>query len=95
MQPDQIAGYTYRAENACPYCTIGALPTGDGDVFDGWKDCSVPPMSAEENLSELAAAFGIDRMDERTFDSGDFPKVIFASMVEDGERCTMCGTPLI
>ena len=29
-----------------------------------------------------------DRTDESSFDSGEFPKVIFASMVEDGEFFT-------
>lgn len=94
MKGDAIVGYTYRAENLCPSCTIGALPTGPDEAFDGWRDVSNPPMSAEENLAGIAEAFGIDRTDERSFDSGDFPKVIFASSVEDDERCMTCDEPL-
>lgn len=88
-----IVGYTYRAELLCPACTIRALPTGEGEQFDGWKDVSTPPMSAEENLTELAAAFGIDRFDEATYDSDEFPKVAFRDMV-DGDTCGNCGEDL-
>lgn len=88
-----IAGYTYRAENLCPACTIKALPTGEGEAFDGWADAT-GCMTAEENLSELAAAFGIDRMDESSYDSGDFPKVVFSDQLEDDETCDRCGGEL-
>lgn len=85
-----IAGYVYRAEILCPGCMLASLPTGPGEAFDGWADCSVPRMTAEDNLDELAAAFGFDRMDETTFDSDDFPKVIFGLDAE-GETCGQCG----
>ncbi len=32
--------------------------------------------------------------DETTFDSGDFPKVIFSSQLEDTEHCGACGWEL-
>lgn len=89
-----IVGYTYQAETLCPGCTIDALPTGEGEAFDGWEDAT-GRMSAEENLTELALAFGIDRQDESSYDSDDFPKVVFASSVEDEETCDRCGGPLI
>jgi len=88
-----VVGYTYRAETLCPACTLAALPTSEGEAFDGWRDVSVPPMGAESNLTELALAFGIDRMDECSFDSADFPKVIFSSSNE-GDTCDQCGTEL-
>lgn len=84
-----IVGYTYNADTYCPPCVIDALPTGDGEAFDGWKACV--PMNPEDNLNEIAAAFQIDRMDERSFDSGDFPKVIFESDAEGDEFCCVCG----
>lgn len=94
MQPFAIVGYLYRAEILCPSCTIRALPTGPGEAFDGWADCSEPPMSAESNLSEIAAAFGIDRDDEGSFDSGDFPKIVFRSDLHpDGVLCAGCEHP--
>jgi hypothetical protein len=80
-----IVGYTYRDENYTPAGILAALPTGIGEEFDGWGDASVPPLSTEENLNGIAHAFGIDRQDESSFDSGDFPKVIFASEVEEDD----------
>lgn len=87
-----VIGYTFQAETLCSSCVIDALPTCEGEAFDGWADVT-GRMGAEENLNELAAAFGIDRMDEHSFDSGDFPKVIFASQV-DGDTCDKCGFEL-
>jgi hypothetical protein len=80
--------YTYDADLLCPSCVITALPTGPGARFDGWKDMSVPPMSAEANLTELAVAFGIDRTNEDSFDSSEFPKVVFST--EPGDYCAGC-----
>jgi len=85
----EVVGYTYQAETLCPACTLSALPMGDGETFDGWYEVD-GNMSPEDNLSELAAAFGIDRMDESSYDSGDFPKVIFSSDSE-GDQCGGCG----
>lgn len=91
-----IVGYTFRADIFCPRCIIDQLPTGEGEAFDGWKLAEgAAPMSTEDNLDEIAAAFVINRMDERTYDSGDFPKVIFASMIERDERCGVCGESLV
>jgi hypothetical protein len=90
-----IVGYTYSADIYCPDCIVAALPTGDGEVFDGWKLADGVRMSVEDNLNEIAGAFGINRDDESSFDSGDFPKVIFASMAEDAETCGACGGDLI
>ena len=89
-----IVGYTFRADIYCPECIVGALPTGDGEAFDGWALAGGVRKSAEDNLSEVAAAFGINRDNESSFDSGDFPKVIFASMTEDAGTCGSCGGEL-
>jgi hypothetical protein len=69
-----IAGYTFNAENYCPADVVGRM---DGQ-------CSVPAEDAEAKLDYLAVMLGIDREDERSFDSGDFPKVIFADSAHDG-----------
>lgn len=90
-----IVGYTFDADIYCPDHIIEALPTGEGGAYDGWALASGVRMSTEDNLKEIAAAFGIEREDEATFDSGDFPKVIFASQLEDDERCGVCHEPLI
>lgn len=110
--PHDIVGYTFRADTYCSACVTLALPTGEDEPFDGWA--LVPGtheyeavtlgdrQATESNLSEIATAFGIDRDDETTFDSGDFPKVVFRDSASDyahthdgqPERCGMCGEPL-
>jgi hypothetical protein len=75
---DDIVGYTFNADNYCPSCIVSVLPTGEGEAFDGWALAEgAAPMSTEDNLTEIAVAFGIDRMTETSFDSDEFPKVIF------------------
>lgn len=86
-----IVGYTFQAENYCPGCIVDQLPTGPGQPYDGWALAPGVSMPVEANLNEIAYAFGIDRGDETTFDSGDFPKVIFSSQLEDTEYCEACG----
>jgi len=92
MKAWEIVGYTFNADVYCPHHIIAALPTGDGEPFDGWT--TVVPMSTEDNLSEIAYAFQIDRMDESSFDYGDFPKVIFASDASEDDYCATCGETL-
>ena len=89
-----IVGYTFQADTYCSGCIIDQLPTGHGQPYDGWALAPGVFMPVEANLDEIAYAFGIDRNDETTFDSGDFPKVIFSSMVEDTEHCGSCGGEL-
>lgn len=58
-------GYTYSADNYCPDCIV--------EMFGATYDA----INAEGVLDLVARARGIDRYDERSYDSGDFPKVIF------------------
>lgn len=88
MHATDIVAYTYQAEMLCPRCVIGALDsTGilDASAYD----------DAEATLTHIALQSDINRSDERLFDSGDFPKVVFADQVEDcgTEGCTpeSCG----
>ena len=91
-----IVAYTFQADTFCPECIVSQLPTGDGEAFDGWGIAERYPhnVAVEANLTEIATAFGIDRMDEHTFDSGDFPKVVFSSQVEEQEWCGSCGSEI-
>lgn len=78
-----IVGYTFKADTLCP-------AEIEKDFGGGSTD------DAETILDRVAVERGIDRYDERSFDSGDFPKVIFSSMVESpDERCGECGKSLI
>jgi hypothetical protein len=91
MNSTDIVAYAYNAETFCPACIVAALPTGDGQAFDGWDlALGASPMSTEANLDEIAAAFGIDRYDESTFDTSEFPKVELLSSDDQG-CCDRCG----
>lgn len=92
MQPFTIVAYTFHADNYCTACVLTEMEQDPN--YDGWGDCSTPPMSTEDNLTEVAHAFGIDRMNETTFDSDTFPKVIFADQVTDEDVCGHCGAQL-
>lgn len=98
MNATTIVAYTFNGDIYCPACIVAALPTGEGQAFDGWAVSEGVRVTPEENLSELAYAFGIDRDDEGSFDSGDFPKVVFASQVwgdPDTPHCGQCGEPVM
>lgn len=73
-----IVGYTYQSEVWCPDC-----------IADIWAR-HMPDLTTESILDVVAEKLGIDRMDEHSFDSGDFPKVIFSSQVEGYEYCCNC-----
>jgi hypothetical protein len=84
-----ISGQTatfFKAETLCPACVIGALPTGPGELFDGWTPD--PDDDPEWLLGELAGCFEIDDIDESSFDSDDFPKTIPEAF---DETCDGCG----
>lgn len=87
MSNTDIVGYTYNTENLCPNCLR--------DVVVHWRNADAT-LPVEALLDALAAEVGINRYDERTYDSGRFPKVIFDSQVEDdSELCGNCHEPLI
>ena len=88
----QPIAYTYRADNYCPDCILHIMIVhGDASpaVLDRLYD---PTDSLESILDYLADCQAIDRADERTFDSGEFPKVIFTT--ENDEHCGLCKCPI-
>jgi hypothetical protein len=78
-----IVGYTFQAENICPECIVKAV-TGVGSEIIGFV------VDIEGVLDIVAGALKINRHDENTFDSDDFPKVIFSSQIEEPEKCAKC-----
>lgn len=94
MKSYDIVGYTFNADQYCPEHIVEQL---DGQA-------PVVGSEAESKLDYIAGMLGIDRQDEHSYDSGDFPKVIFADSVHDGcsadngyepgqcgDRCGACG----
>jgi hypothetical protein len=97
LRPDTVVGYTFKAETLCPACTLAAVlrdlhidtPEGRRTVEDmGWD--------TEALLDFFAPKCDpvVDRQDERSFDSDFFPKVIFATDLDD-EPCDGCARMLI
>jgi hypothetical protein len=84
-----IVAYTYQAEILCRDDML--------DAANAWltKDgVKVPYLIVEDALNAWAVSAKVDRDDEHTYDSDEFPKVVFASQVEDDETCTHCGEPI-
>ena len=93
----EIAAYTFMADLYCSQCINVVV---ENDIrFDGWQLSPAqglrPIMNTEANLEEIALAFGIDRQDETTFDSDEFPKVVFAYMLTEDDCCGECGENLL
>jgi hypothetical protein len=82
MSFDSIVGYTYAADTYCPGCIVDKLTNGNGGNIG---------ESTEERLDRIAQHDGIDRMDEHSFDSGEFPKVILSINVHSGDSPDYCG----
>jgi hypothetical protein len=74
-----IVGYTYRADIYCPEHIRDQIP-------------AAPTVgTVEESLDRLAAHRNIDRADEYSFDSDDFPKPITQESIEREGRLSQCG----
>jgi hypothetical protein len=84
-----IVGYTYQAATWCPEHLI------DCGIAQGWLAPGARGMSTEDALDQAQHQFGIDRQDEHTFDSGAFPKVMFASSIDQPEFCAFNGHEIL
>lgn len=87
---DSIVGYTYTAEQFCINCMHGPSVAIFREA--GGK---VESMSVETNLDAAALYLKVNRLDEHTFDTGDFPKVILEAQVDGCEHCGRCNEPLV
>lgn len=63
-------GYDYQSDSYHPSDLIEVL------IRQGHLSPAARSMNPEDALDQLADSMGIDRNDERSFDSGEFPKVI-------------------
>lgn len=99
MKAWTVVGYTFNADIYCDgVCIIRAIGeigpvtydraeriTDVTELFDG-------SATVEDALAVIGTARGINRDDERSYDSSDFPKVIFASeeFPDYCPRCAVC-----
>ncbi len=76
-----IAGYQYRADTYCEGCILDVVKANNAER---------PRVEGSPNLEDLAEILGVDANDEYSFDSDNFPKVIF-SWDEAGDCPDICG----
>lgn len=91
----KIVGYTFMADISCPSCARLFALEGIAGNSGGPAVLPANLGSTEKVLDEWAGLIGVNRADEFSYDEDDFPKVIFASQIEDDEQCADCGKPLI
>lgn len=85
-----IVAYDYKAATYCAEDMRNAALMEWGTI--GCPSAELAERgSVEEVLDAWAARLRINREDERSFDQGEFPKVVFASQVEGPKRCIVCG----
>jgi hypothetical protein len=80
----EVAAYAYRASLLCPPCLIEAM-IATRDASPAARD-----MLVEDVLDQCAAADPIDRTDETTFDSYEFPKVVHVDQLPAAVACDGC-----
>lgn len=92
-QPFDIVAYVYQADIYCPDCIADLATRRISELASGStirERVGIFP-DPEALLNRWAGLIGLDREDEATFDSGDFPKVVFRDQLEEDEHCGSCG----
>lgn len=90
MNFSSIAGYTYKADILCPECTVERLADHHADLVTPNLRTFQPAAA----IDSLAVDLGVNPHDERSFDSDEFPKVVFGYQLESDEKCGYCGEAL-
>jgi len=103
MKSWHIAGYTHCAEIQCCDCVanwaeneliLEGYTQGDIDLIVrnvGLEyDAGVFGYRSEILLRQLSELWQINLEDEYSWDSDDFPKVVFADQIESDEYCGVC-----
>jgi hypothetical protein len=82
-----IAGYLFAAEPFCTSCIH--------DLFIPFDLIGGPERSTEDILDLVASGRGIQRHDETSFSTYEFPKPIYIPDVSGGDVCIFCGKSLL
>jgi hypothetical protein len=77
-----IVAYQYKGDLWAPEYIVGQLTANPGDGHHGTRPSESP---VEPHLDLLARIKGIDRYDESSFDSDEFPKVVFRDQIAEDE----------
>lgn len=85
MKSYDIVAYTFNADILCAHCVAKMYQKVPAMIVRQVEVC----LDGEANF------LGIDRDDEATFDSSEFPKVVFADQITSDETCGRCGEVLL
>ena len=85
-----IVGYTYKADIYCPEHIYNEVQKHLGPIAIMSTQALPAPVLSEALLNYLAKKAGINRADEYSFDSDDFPKEILSFQDYKGSRCGVC-----
>jgi len=106
MRNFHIAAYTYRAEEVCPECiskwASGKLREQGFTEIEikqfatehSVVDVGIRAFRSENLLRNLAEILDIDLEDYYSFDSDNFPKIIFYDQIEEVSYCPKCKSRL-
>ena len=99
VRESTIVGYAYRADIWCGQCVRTELRHRH-PVTLGYHLCTYDQeCTLEEWIDKAGSRLGVDRQDEYSFDSDDFPKIVTLGHVdfhsnEDLDVCGECGEGL-
>lgn len=100
----KIAAYDFRADRYCPDCIVNYVHMVYPIDFP-LSHTLTGNESAEEILDTVAHSLNLpteferevppfNRYDETTFDTSDFPKVVFSDQLSETTRCGSCNEEL-
>jgi hypothetical protein len=84
-----VVAYTFWADIYCPECITEQVNRLRHICSQEELD-SLSFAGSETRLDYLAEILGIDRYDEASYDSDEFPKVVFSTSVDSLEHCCIC-----
>ena len=77
---EEILGLRVRASEPDIYTPRGVI---ERLINEGQAGIAARDIPTEDVLDQVAESFGVDRSDDESFNSGEFPKVIFLFDLED------------
>ena len=83
-----IAAYAYQADIYCPACLIEAM------IADGLAAPAARVTPTDDVLEQCAGALAIDRADDTTYDTSEFPKPVHLDWLTSDDTCARCHEPL-
>ena len=99
VRESTIVGYAYRADLWCGPCVRGELRHRHPVTLGNYLCTYDQECTLDEWVDMAASRLGVDRQDEYTFDSDDFPKIVTLGHLdfhsnEDLDECGECGERL-